>query len=401
MSQATTPNSYAYLAIKPGGRRRFGVKQAQNLGALSEVLRSQNELLLRSWELPEWAVPTSELSLKDHAALNDQLSQLLSRGVPLVEALEVASSTVRPASKAHIERLRELVSAGSGFADACQRVGGFDEVTIAVYRGAERTGDLAGAATQLATTVRRRLAISGKAATLMVYPAIVLSVSLLVATGMLIGVIPNLGKHLRELNPDLPFVSAVVINLGTWMRDNLSLLAVGAAVALFAVLIGRAIVGRFAGLLMRKLPMIKDVVLAQESARFFSVMAAMTRSGVPISDALGVSNGAITHPELRGQLETMRRRLIEGGLLRSLIEEVHALPLATRRLLVAAERSGDLEHAFSALAEDMTDEVDRKSQRVLAALEPVMTIVMFMIIGSFLAAILLPIMTMSSQVQLS
>jgi general secretion pathway protein F len=137
-------------------------------------------------------------------------------------------------------------------------------------------------------------------------------------------------------------------------------------------------------------PIFREVVLAQESARFFTVMAAMTRSGVVLADALGVAVSALGHPMLKKQLSTLRTRLIEGGVLRSLINDVDALPISTRRLLIAAERAGDLESAFETLADDMTQELDRRSSRLLAALEPLIIVAMFAVIGSMVLAIMVP-----------
>ena len=61
-----------------------------------------------------------------------------------------------------------------------------------------------------------------------------------------------------------------------------------------------------------------------------------------------------------------------------LVENVSALPLATRRMLIAAERSGGLETPFEGLAEDLAADVDRRSSRLLAALEPALIVVMFL-----------------------
>ncbi len=398
MSQAHTANAFAYVAVRAGGARKFGVRQARTPAALAESLRMDNQLLLRHWRLPAWAARETGLGLKDHLILNEQLAQLLGRGVPLVEALEVAASTVRPGARARMTRLKELVASGSAFADACRTVGGFDNVTIAVYRGAERTGDLAGAAKQLAETARRRLAVSGKAATLMIYPAIVLSISVIVASLMLTLVVPRLGEALAQADIPLPVYSRVVMTVGTWMRDNAAWLLLGLAVIITGLVVARAAVGAAVQASMRRLPLMRDVVVAQESARFFSVMAAMTRSGVTLAEALGVANGAVSHPLLRKQLERLRTRLIEGGMLRLLIEDVQALPMATRRLLIAAERSGDLETVFSTLAADMAAEVERRSERLLAVMEPALIVTMFLIIGSLLMSIMLPMLTLSSRV---
>ncbi len=400
LSQPGQPSAFFYVALRPGGRKRVGMRQAGSVAALSQSLRVENLLLVNHYKLPAWAAKETALSLQDQAALNEQLGNLLTRGVPLVEALDVVAATVKPAAKGRVVRIREQVAGGASFADACKQVGGFDNVTVAVYRGAERTGDLGGAAKELAINARRRLAVQGKATTLMIYPIIVLSISVIVGTLMLMIVVPMIAEGLKAAsNIKLPLYSRVIFGIGETMRDHAQWVAVGVAVILGLLLVGRAAVVNLFRLGMRKLPMIRDVVVAQECARFFSVMAAMTRTGVPISDALGVANQAIGHPVLRKQLDRLRTRLIEGGLLRNLIEEVSSFPLSTRKLLVAAERSGDLEHAFGTLATDMTDEVDKSSARLLAMLEPALIVTMFLIIGSLLLSLLLPMLTISNTVK--
>lgn len=396
---AADAQAFFYVAMKPGGGKKFGVRQAGSVAALSQGLRLENMLLVSHRKLPAWAARDNELTLKDQAALNEQLGQLLTRGVPLVEALEVVASTVKPASKMKVTRMREMVASGSSFADSCRQVGGFDNVTIAVYKGAERTGDLGGAAKELAISLRRRLAVAGKATTLLIYPCIVLGLSVVVATLMMMIIVPMIGEGLAKSDIKLPLYSKIIMGTGIWMRDHAPWVGVGVALALLALLLGRGLVIMGVQRAMRRLPVVRDVLLAQECARFFSVMGAMTRTGVPISDALGVSNQAIAHPGMRKQLERLRTRLIEGGLLRNLIEEVTTFPLSTRRLLVAAERAGDLEHAFGTLAGDMADEVDRTSTRLLAVLEPVLILLMFAIIGSLLMALLLPMLTISSSIK--
>lgn len=392
MSTLTRPSPFVYVASTIGGGRRVGVRQATSPRVLADALRRERLLLLRSYRLPAFLGPgrATSLKLKDTVSLNEQLAQLLSRGVPLVEALEVAAATVEGPARPVVARMREMVAAGSSFADACQRAGVFDRVTVAVYRAAERTGDLAGSSRQLAVTARRQLQVSGKAVTLLLYPAAVLSISLIVVTMMLTVIVPRIGQALSGMRVKLPWFSSLVMGLGTWMRDNwLPLLLAFGMLVVAAIVLRRTLVGAFARL-ARRLPAVSSVVLAQESTRFFSTMAAMTRSGVPLADALGVANEAVGLPALRKQLDTLRTRLIEGGVLRNLIEGVTALPVSTRRLLIAAERAGDLETAFDSLAADMADETDRRSARLLALLEPLLIVVMFALIGTVLVAIFIP-----------
>lgn len=395
MAQVGGTSSFAYMAVKPGGKRALGLKQAPNIPGLAQELRRENQMLVRSWELPAWlARGGSDLSLGDLGVLNEQLAQLLMRGVPLVEAIEVAADTVRGPARGKLVRIRELVSSGTSFSDACRQVGGFDPITIAVYRGAERTGDLGGAAAEMATSIRRRKGIGDKALTMVLYPIVVMTIALIATFFLLVYVVPMLSEGLRDVGVEMPAYSRLVMGLGVLLSENLVVSLLVIAGVLAGMLVGRRFVGAGVGWAMRRAPVIKDVVVAQESARFFSVMAALTHSGVNLADSLGIANEAVSHPKMRSQLERLRRRLVEGGLLRTLIDDVDTLPVATRRLLLAAERSGDMESAFATLSEDLATEVDRKSERALKVLEPLMIVAMFVMIGSIVMAIMLPMLTM-------
>lgn len=404
MSRLTAPSSWLFVAMKAGGGRRVGLRSARSRTALAEGLRRERLLLLRAWTLPAWMgrVEEPRLSLADQVLMNEQLHQLVSRGVPLVEALEVVEQTVRPRMRTRISKMREMVAAGTAFAEAASApaAGGMDAVTCAVYRAGERTGDLAGAARQLGIVGRRTLAVGNKARDLMIYPIIVLCVGVLVAVGLLMGLMPRLGAQLSEMGP-LPWFTRALVATGNTMVEYWPWLALLVAAALVGLFLVRAALLRLAGWCMRNVPILKGVTLAQESARFFATMAAMSRSGVPLADGLAVANQAIKHPQLRQQMERMRSRLVEGGLFRQLVDEVVALPIATRRLLVAAERSGDLESAFNQLSADMTDEVEKRAAQFLAVLQPAMVIGLFLIIGTMLVAILYPILTLASNVKLA
>lgn len=390
---------FVYVAARVDGGRTVGVRHADSERALAEGLRRERLLLLRSVRLPAWIGRPGHMRVQDHVELNAQLGQLLLRGVPLVEALEVAAQAASPGARPTVERIREMVSGGMSFAEACRRVGGFEPAAIAVYRAAERSGDLGGAATQLAQAMRRTVTMRSRAATLALYPAIVMSVSVVVAAGLLTFIVPRIGEALAQMGATLPAFSRVVLGLGVWLRQHGGWVLAGAGAAAVLAWAGRAWVREGLFALARRVPMVRELILAQESARFFSVMAAMTRAGVPLADALGVAAETIALPGLRAQMRTLQTRLIEGGVLRVLIEHVTALPLATRRLLVAAERAGDLETAFGALAGDYAEEVERRAARLLAALEPLLIVGMFLIIGAIVLAIMIPLLSATAGIQ--
>ncbi|MCH7961262.1 MAG: type II secretion system F family protein [Planctomycetes bacterium] len=370
---------------------------------LSDGLRQDRLLLLQSWRLPVWATRAASLGGQDQETFNGVLGQMLSRGVPLVEALDVAREAMGAGAAGIVERIGKAVSAGKSFADACREVSAFDEVTIAVYRAAERTGELGEACEQLGRSIKRQRAVAGKAVTLLIYPAVVLTLASIVSLAMLMFIVPMLGRNIRQMaegsgEGQIPLFSRVVFAAGEAMNAHWMLVVGSLVSAVLLAVVFRAGLWRLGRTASRRMPMVRDLIRAQETTRFFSVMASMTRSGVPLAEALATGNQAVLHPKLRAQLETMQRRLVEGAAMPMLIEAATELPVTTRRLLVAAERAGDLEATFEVLATDSADEVERRSARLLAALEPILIVLISVMIGSLVIAIMVPILTAASSV---
>jgi general secretion pathway protein F len=402
MSSAHAPSPFVALATRADGGKKLTIVHARDRRHANELLRRQRLLPVQTWALPRWTGGSMGVPpLASQAEIHLQLSQLISRGVPLVEALDTLIPSMSESLRPRMARVREMVASGSAFADAAASQKLFDPVTIATYRSAERTGDLAGAAKQLSTSSRRMLAVRGKAATLLFYPVIVMSMSALLIVFLLVYLVPRVGSSLAEQfasqGKSLPWYTQALMSVGIFLRDYWALSLLGVLVFFTLSVIFRKRIAALAYGLSRRVPVLREVVLAGESARFFTVMAAMTRNGIPLADALGVASGAIGHPILKQQLLTLRQKLIDGGVLRSLIESVTALPLSTRRLLIAAERSGDLESAFETLSADCADDLDRRATRLLAVLEPALIILMAVVVGGALLTIMIPMFNLINQ----
>ena len=397
------PRSFVYLATKTGGGKTFGVRHAASARVLAAELRRERQVLLNAWALPGGGGSSgpAKLPLKDESELNTQIAQLVSRGVPLVEALAVARGVVSEPSRPIVDKMRELVQAGDGFADACAKIGCFDVVATSVYRAAERTGDLAGACQQLSQTAKRRLQIASKVISALIYPVLVGFIGVLAGVFMLVFVVPRVGDAMREAFGDkpLPWYTQITLSAGELLQTQwmiavvvVALVAGGAWVFRERVLKALMSLGRF-------LPMVNGLLGAQERARFLTVMASMTASGVPLADALTISAPTVDDPVFRKQLTKLRNRLVEGGVFPRLIEDVTSMPEATRRLLVAADRAGDLESAFEALADDASEEVSTKSERLVSVIEPLMIVLLFLVIGTIVLSIMIPLLTLPSQIQ--
>ncbi len=401
MSAAPTSKQFLFTAVTSSGARKRGFRAAEDRAELADALSEESLLLLRAWELPDWASDAGEreMPLQDYLSLNEQLALLVSRGVPLVESLSVAEDVVSAKSQRRVKQMREKVASGASFADACVDVGGFDEVSAAVYRAAERSGDLAPAAKRLAEAAKRRASVRSQAKTMLMYPAFVAIVGVAVLALMVMVVVPTLGEALQQANAELPGYSQIVISTGLWARANVLWVTLGlGAIAIALLATRRTIVPALAGLL-RRIPVVDRATLSGELASLFAVLAAMSRSGVPLADSLAVSAKTVRHPRLREQLEKLQTDLVEGGVFSALIEKVDALPLATRKLLNAADRAGDLEPTFESLTQEYAERSEEASSRLLSLLGPVILVVVFLFVGAIVLALMIPLMNLSSAIQ--
>lgn len=400
MSQATIKSTqFFYVAVNAAGAKKMGLRAAPTEADLLGDLSNDRLLLLNAWPMPSWISAKGTIPTKDQLALNEQLESLLNRGVPLTDALDVAASLVTTSTKQRIEKMRSAVASGASFADACAQVGGFDEVTVTVYRAAEKSGDLAIAAGGLAQSARRKMAIAGKVGTLLVYPVMVLAIGLIVGVIMLIFVIPQIGTAIKSFGAELPWYTVTVLWVGDVLRAQWLPIIIVLVLLTIIGIVGRRQVASVINAVVRKLPLFGPLILASESARFFSVMAAMTRSGVTIADALSVASDVVTHPKLNEQLHTLQTNLVDGGVFTTIIDRVEAFPLATRRLLIAADKAGDLESAFGGLSEDLSNEVNKQSDRLLAILEPLLIVLIFVLVGGLIASIMIPLLTSTGDIQ--
>lgn len=405
MSSMSTPDpAFLFQAAGADGSPKFGIRSATSERALAEGLGRERLILVRSFRLPKAfnPAPVGLLPLKDQTEIHTQFAQLISRAVPVAEALEVVEQTVSKRTSPTIAKMRNLVSQGTSFADACDATGSFDSTTTAVYRAAERSGDLAGAAQQLTVSTRRQRQVRERATTVMLYPAIVSVVGLLVGIFFLVVIVPQVVGGLRSVvegaGNQLPWYTELLSTLSDFLRAEWLLISLlTGAIAILAIVIRKPLLALVATL-FRTLPVARDLATESELARFFSVMSALSRAGVPVVDALGVAQGSVDDPTLNGQIGSMRKGLIDGGVMRVLIERVERFPIATRRLLIAAERSGDLDEALETLAADHTEAVELQTQRLLGVLEPALIVCIAIFIGGMVLAVMTPMLTITNSI---
>lgn len=397
---------FRYQAQDARGARQRGTLEAPGARQARQALRDQGLLVLQIEPVREspfnGLLTRNHLSLARRSLLTRQLATLLHAGVPLTEALQaVAAQTTQRQVRQVLRGVAERVAEGHALAQA---LGAYPQAFPMVYRAtvaaAERSGHLAGVLDRLAEHGENQQALRQKVQLAMVYPVILLVVSLLVV-GFLLGyVVPDVVQAFARDQAQLPMATQVLIALSD-ATNHYGVLGVAAlaaaAAAVYWALRDPARRRKWHGVSLR-LPAYGEFVRASEAARFISTLAILGRSGVALVEAMHIGAGVIGNLVLRERLLEAARELGEGATLANCLARSETLPPLMLHMIASGERAGELDTMLERAADLQGKQLAGRISLLVSLCEPLMLLVMGGIVLFIVLAILLPILNLNQLV---
>lgn len=351
---------------------------------------------------------TGELALATR-----QLASLLAAGLPLERAL---SALIEQSERAHVRdvlaAVRTDVLEGNTFAAALERhQRDFPDIYRALVAAGEQSGDLGLVMDKLATYIEERNALTSKVLLAFTYPAVVTVVALLVVTGLVTYVVPQVVSVFDQTKQKLPLLTVLLIALSDVLRSYGWALALGAIGAGWAV---RAALKRPALRLawdarLLKLPVVGRLVQSLNTARFASTLAILVGGGVPILKALEAGAQTMGNVAMRRDVEAAVVRVREGSpLARALAAGAEPGPDGRARgsfppvlihLIASGEQTGNLPDMLNRAAQGQADELSRRTLMLTSLLEPALIVAMAAVVLVIVLAVLLPIIEINQLVR--
>ena len=160
---------------------------------------------------------------RDLVVFTRQLSTMIDAGLPLVRSLEVIrEQQPNAAFKVIIGKVKEDVEGGSSFADALEKhPKAFDTLFANLARAGEAAGVLDVVLQRLATYLEKMDGIKRRIKGAMIYPAVVISVAVIVLSVIMIFVVPTFAELFKDLGTTLPSLTLVIVNISTWLKSNI------------------------------------------------------------------------------------------------------------------------------------------------------------------------------------
>jgi MSHA biogenesis protein MshG len=365
---------------RPAGKAAPG---AQDIGAL---LRRQ---------LGKGRTPTkvSEVELQ---LLTRELYAMMKAGVPIMRALAIVTeSTGNPALAAALQRISATLGSGVDFGTALeketQQTGLFSPYYISIVRIGEATGRLEECLLRLSKHLQFLRATKEQLLSAIRYPAFVILAAVLAIVVINIFVIPQFEKVFRGLNAELPMLTKFLLGMSRFIVTGWPMLLAGSAAAVFGVRSWLATPGGTAAWdgWKLQLPIAGQIVRRTCLARFCISFAVALRSGVPLTQALGIVADNVGNRRFADAIQSMRGHVERGESVRQAAVRAGIFPNSLVQVIAVGEETGALAELLEELGNYFQSEVEYELSRLTARLEPILItvlggVVLVLALGVFL-----------------
>ncbi len=401
---------YRYKALNSRGEVLEGQMEAATDGEVVARLQEQGNLPMEARLDSEAGSGTSLRSLfaakpfsgERLVQFTQQLSTLMGAGQPLDRSLTILLELPEDEkARRTIADIRDAVRGGAALSTALERQHGtFSRLYVNMVRAGEAGGSLHDTLQRLADYLERSAALRGRVINAMIYPAILVVVVGLALLFLLGYVVPQFALMYESLDVVLPWFTRIVLAIGLAVRDWwVVLVAVPALLALWFDRRRRDPAFRDAldaWLLQKKL--VGPLLAKLETARLARTLGTLLKNGVPLLSALGISRNVLGNRALAADVEQATEDVKNGHGLSASLAKGKRFPRLALQMIQVGEESGAMDTMLLKTADTFEQETAQAMDRMLAALVPVITLVLAAVVGVVIIAVLVPLYDLTNAI---
>lgn len=419
---------FNYKATNKDGKTISGSAEVADRQALIALLHKQNlrPVLIESTQ----SKPKSgnklfgskkKVKLADLVIFTRQLSTMISAGVPLTKSLAALQDDAEnPYMREVLASVTKDVESGMPLGDAFAKFPNvFSEVYVNMVRAGEEGGILDDILKRLATQVEQDASIRKKIKSAMMYPIVIMFITVVAFFGIMLFIVPKLGTILTSLggpNAKLPIYTQILLDVSSFCAKptilghlpipiinkipNLILiliLAVIGAIYLMRYIKTPAGKYKFHAFLLR-VPIVKVVILKVAIARFSRTFASLMSAGVSVLDALDVTGAALGNKVIEKELQDAAKEVKNGKPLSEPISQSKHFPPIVAQMLMVGEETGQIDTVLVKIADFYEEEVTVMIDGLAAIIEPIMIVVLGAGVGLIAASVMGPIANLSKNI---
>lgn len=404
---------FTFTALKANGQTITGTMEASDRLAAINLVKDQGLKLIN---LEEKVAAKSSLSFgsrKKKVASDElvgftrQLSAMVSAGVPILRSLtSMAEHAESPQFRSILEGVAKEIEGGTSFADALSKYpDAFNSVYINMVRAGETGGILDDILKRLALQQEKNNSIKKKVKGAMTYPMVLVFITIGAFFGLMLFVIPAIGKTIKELggeDAELPMITEIMLSISHFFVNFWYIIfpLLGGGVWLLMRYIKTDGGKRKFHRLILKAPVISKIIKKVAVARFTRTFSSLIGAGVSVLEALEVTARAIGNTVYEESLLEASKRIQNGEVLSKVINENPDLyPPIVGQMLSVGEETGQTDSVLVKVADFYEEEVDTAIAGISSVIEPVMIVFMGGMVGLIAASVMMPITGLANQIK--
>lgn len=343
------------------------------------------------------------VKLEQFIIFNQQFLTLIHAGLPILHGLDLLSRRQKNRYlRSIVENVRERVRTGELLSDAFRHAapGAVSRVYTTTLLAGEKSGNLEEVLGRYIAFQRLGLAFRKKLLASLIYPALLVTMVMVMFTFLLSYVVPQFQTLYSQLgNGSLPSITIFVLNLGEAAKHWFVFIVAAIALAVFLLWrwsktdSGSIAIDRF----RLSLPIAGEIWLKYQVAIFSRTMSTLLSGGLPLVQALETAGNSMESKLLANAILECVHKVREGRPLSQSMEETKVFPELAYEMTEVGESTGALPAMLTSVAEFLEEDVQTALTAALSLIEPVILIIMGAVVATVLISLYLPIFSLGAQ----
>ncbi len=398
---------FSYIAIDHNKKRVTGNVTAESPFAARRHLRAKgfhptqiNETASRQQAKSLMSV-FKKSSRGQVTEFTKQLSTMINAGIKLTDALSVLTQQISDVRlRSTITDIRDRLVTGESFADALDdHEHYFDVIYVSMVRVGEVTGTLGNSLTAIATFMEKRQRVESKMVTAMIYPAILILGCIFVVLFMTIKIIPVIAEQISKAGDKLPFLTRALLGFSGLLTSWWVFVIIAGVIAFVWGVKSLLRTERGAYIFDKTilaLPLYGPLIKQRIISRFASTLSTLLGAGLSMADSLKVVAEVTGNTIMNKAVRKARERILAGADIATPLRDSGVIDPALAHMVAVGEKSGELETMLKTISDNLEASSDLVIERLSAAVEPLIIVVMAVIIGIIAYATLMPLIKFSA-----
>jgi type IV pilus assembly protein PilC len=397
---------FTYLVIDPSGKEKKGNINAQTKEEAVLRLKSDGFMII-SVEKATALTKEIDVSVGGHVKPRDlsvfcrQFVSMINAGVTILDTLDMLGEQTENKTMANaIRGVHAQIQKGETLSEGLAKYPTvFPDIMVSMVAAGEASGKIDVAFERMAGHFEKSAKMKGLIKKAAMYPVMVAIVALAVMVVMLVKVIPSYQDMFDQMGGELPAVTKAMVALSDFIiKDWLLIIIVIVVVVVGLNLYKRTISGQIVfGTISRKLPVFGNLVIKQAASNYARTLSTLIYSGLPMIEALAITANTMSNYLYKQALAKAKDEVAKGIPLSEPIQACGMFPPMVSHMTRIGEETGDLEGMLNRLADYYDEEVELATETVMAALEPMIILVMAAVVIVLVAAIMSPMLAMYQQ----